>query len=149
MFSSKKQDWETPDDLFKDLNSEFNFSWDLAARKDNTKANNFISPETNSLTVDWSKLEGNLFLNPPYGRELSKWIKKAYESSLERQGNIVLLIPSRTDTSYWHNYIFGKAEIRFLRGRIKFENNGIAGDAAPFPSAIVIYNNDERWKSFK
>ena len=84
--------------------------------------------------------EKNYWETPPYGRELRKWVKKAYEESLEKHdGYIVLLIPARTDTSYWHDFIFGKAQINFLRGRIKFELHGESKDAAPFPSALVIY----------
>lgn len=84
-------------------------------------------------------LEGNLFLNPPYGRHLKDWVKKASETKLSENQYLVMLIPSRTDTSYWHDYIFDKAEIIFLRGRLKFEVNGQSKDAAPFPSALIIY----------
>jgi len=73
------------------------------------------------LNQDWSSLKGNLFLNPPYGRSLKKWVKKASETSLDENQKLVMLIPARTDTSYWHDYIFDKAEIHFLRGRLKFE----------------------------
>ena len=84
---------------------------------------------------------GAVFCNPPYGRELKKWIRKAYEESLKMTDKIVLLIPARTDTSYFHDYILGKAEIRFLKGRLKFtDEEGNAGDSAPFPSMVVIYN---------
>ncbi|WP_421016719.1 DNA N-6-adenine-methyltransferase [Furfurilactobacillus cerevisiae] len=112
------------------------------ARTDNSKCVNFISPEQDSLSTNWANIKGNLFLNPPYGRDLRKWVKKAYESSLNHDGNIVLLIPSRTDTSYWHDFIFNKADIEFIRGRLKFEVNGVAGNPAPFPSALVIYKGD-------
>ncbi len=82
-------------------------------------------------------------MNPPYGREIKQWIKKAYEESLKLNTLVVCLIPSRTDTSYWHDYIFNKAtDIRFLRGRIKFEReNGLTSDSAPFPSAVIVYDN--------
>ena len=79
-------------------------------------------------------------MNPPYGRDIKNWIKKAYEESLQKDTLIVGLIPARTDTSYWHNFIFEKAEVRFLRGRIKFDNeSGIGKSPAPFPSAIIIW----------
>lgn len=87
-----------------------------------------------------------MYLNPPYGRHIGDWVKKAYETSLKVTVPIVLLIPSRTDTSYWHDYIFGKAHIDFLRGRLKFEQNGVAGSPAPFPSAIIVYNDTEAEK---
>lgn len=81
-----------------------------------------------------------MWCNPPYGRQLGEWMKKASESN--PNGVTVCLIPARTDTSYWHNYIFGKAtEIRFIRGRLKFGNSG---NPAPFPSAIVIYDNRKK-----
>lgn len=124
MFSSDKDDWETPQSLFDDLDKKYHFTTDLAARKDNSKCPQFIDPSENSLTVDWTKYKGNLFLNPPYGRDLRKWVQKAYESSLNRNGQIVLLIPARTDTSYWHDFIFNKAHIIFMRGRVKFELGG-------------------------
>lgn len=147
LFTSNKQDWETPTELFNNLNEKYNFTYDLAARSDNAKCKKFISPEQNSLNVDWSLLEGNLFCNPPYGRELSKWVQKAYETSLEKSEQIVFIIPARTDTSYWHDYIFNKAEVIFIRGRLKFEVDGIAKDAAPFPSAIVIFNGKSYLKN--
>lgn len=150
LMSSEKNYWETPQDFFEDLNKDYDFSFDLAASKDNAKCDNFFCEEDDSLTKDWHELKGNLFLNPPYGRELKKWIKKAYEESLKKtDGCIVLLIPARTDTSYWHDFIFGKAQIKFLRGRLKFELNGEAKDSAPFPSAIVIYGKNKEYKEDK
>ncbi|GKT04406.1 DNA N-6-adenine-methyltransferase [Furfurilactobacillus entadae] len=139
--TSNKDDWETPQKMFDELNQKYNFTTDLAARSDNAKCAEFITPEQDSLSTDWTKIPGNLFLNPPYGRDLRKWVQKAYQSSLDRDGKIVLLIPSRTDTSYWHDFIFNKAKITFLRGRLKFEIGGEAGQPAPFPSAIVVYGD--------
>lgn len=86
-----------------------------------------------------------MFLNPPYGRHLRDWIQKAWEESQGYEGAIVLVIPARTDTSYWHDFIFGKAHIEFLRGRLKFERDGVPSDPAPFPSAIVTYNWQPEW----
>lgn len=138
--TSQKEDWETPQKMFEELNDKYHFTYDLAANDINTKCEKYFSKEDDSLSVSWKDLEGNLFLNPPYSRQLKHWIEKAYRESLEKKdGNIVLVIPSRTDTSYWHDYIFHKAEIKFLRGRIKFEFLGKSKDPAPFPSAIVIY----------
>lgn len=85
---------------------------------------------------------GAVFCNPPYGREIGKWVQKAFE---EARGGypIVLLIPARTDTAYFHDYIYGKAEIRFVRGRLRFtDDEGNAADPAPFPSMVVIYNGE-------
>lgn len=140
--SSKKQDWETPQIIFDKLNEIYHFTWDLAASKKNTKCSNYFDIDRNSLDQNWSELSGNLFCNPPYGRDLRHWVKKAYEESLnKRNGCICLLIPSRTDTSYWHDYIFDKADIKFLKGRLKFEVNGNSGDPAPFGSAIITYHS--------
>lgn len=142
MFSSKKQDWETPSKFFDEINSKYHFSFDLAANIQNAKCQKFYTPLDDSLNQDWEKIKGNMFLNPPYGRDLKKWVKKAAETSLEPNQFLVMLIPARTDTSYWHDYIFGKAEIEFLRGRLMFEADGVPGDRAPFPSALVIYKGE-------
>mgnify|MGYP000875913726 FL=1 len=139
MFSSKKEDWETPQLFFNELNKKYKFNWDLASSDANAKCVNHFTVGDDSLSQDWSALEGNLWLNPPYGRDLKRWVKKAYESSLNREDVLVMLIPSRTDTSYWHDYIFDKAEIKFIRGRLKFENGGVASQPAPFPSALIVY----------
>lgn len=142
IFTSNKEDWETPRALFEELNKEFNFDIDVAASNENAKLPKYYTKQENALNGVW---EGNVFCNPPYGKQLVKWVKKAYDE-YERDSNrtIVLLIPARTDTSYWHDYIFGKAEVRFLRGRLRFEVAGQAAiDPAPFPSSIVIFMNKE------
>ncbi|XSE68758.1 DNA N-6-adenine-methyltransferase [Lactiplantibacillus plantarum] len=142
LFTSNKEDWETPQDFYDRLNAKYHFEWDLAASDDNAKCSCYFTRDDNSLEQDWQGLSGNLFLNPPYGRELKLWVKKAATTGLKDKQNLVMLIPSRTDTSYWHDYIFNHAEIKFLRGRLKFEVDGISGDSAPFPSAVVIYTGD-------
>ena len=136
--SSKKDDWETPQDLFDELHAKYNFTLDASATDENAKLDNYYTIEDNALKQKW---EGRVFVNPPYGREIKYWVEKAYKESLESYNEcVVMLIPSRTDTIYWHDFIFGKAkEIDFLKGRLKFEVNGKAGQPAPFPSAIVIY----------
>lgn len=141
LLSSKKMDWCTPQAFFDDLNREFHFVLDAAATPENAKCTQYFTPETDGLSRSWD-VGGSVFCNPPYGRQLGKWVEKAYREhrSCQRGGTIVLLIPARTDTSYFHDYILGKAEIRFLRGRLKFEDeHGNAGDAAPFPSMVVVY----------
>lgn len=137
MFSSEKMDWETPADLFLKLHNKYSFDLDAAASKKNAKLPNYFTEQEDALKQLW---EGNVFCNPPYGRKLGKWLEKAYAEH-ERDPNrvIVFLIPARTDTSYWHKYIFGKAKIEFLRGRLNFEQNGEKNNRAPFPSALVIY----------
>ena len=131
--------WCTPQDFYDKLNDEFHFMLDAAATDKTAKCPQYFTPETDGLTQSW-RCNGAVFCNPPYGRDIGKWVKKAYEES-RCGGIIVLLIPSRTDTSYFHDYIYGKAEIRFLRGRLHFtDEQGNAKDPAPFPSMLVIYN---------
>lgn len=122
MFSSMKLDWQTPKSFYDELNREFNFNFDPCPK----------TPDFNGLDCDWGTKN---FINPPYGSQLKKWIKKGYEESLK--GKLcVFLIPSRTDTAYWHDYVMKAKEIRFIRGRLKFEG---AKNSAPFPSCIVIF----------
>lgn len=87
---------------------------------------------------------GNVFVNPPYGRSIRAWVEKAYQESVrDPNRKIVMLIPSRTDTSYWHDFIFPHADVEFIRGRLKFEVNGQGGNPAPFPSAIVVFGQQK------
>ena len=139
LFSSKKMDWCTPQMFFDALNTEFNFTLDAAATDKTAKCVEYFTPANDGLSQSW-KTDGAVFCNPPYGREIGKWVRKACDEA--RNGTtIVLLIPARTDTSYWHDYIFGKAEVRFVRGRLKFtDDDGNVAAPAPFPSAVVIYN---------
>lgn len=133
-YSSKKMDWETPQDFFDRMDGEFHFTLDAAAGHENKKCEKYFTKEDNGLEKDW---QGQIvWVNPPYGRELTKWVEKCYEESRKPGTTVVMLIPSRTDTKYFHNFIYGKAEIRFIKGRLKFVG---AKDAAPFPSMVVIY----------
>lgn len=145
MFSSNKQDWETPQWLFEELDSEFDFVLDAAANENNSKCQEYYTEETNSLKQDWSKFD-SIYINPPYdSKKQNEFIKKAYETNKEYGNTIVLLIPARTDTKRWHDFIFEKAEVRFLKGRLNFETNGEPHkNPAPFPSAIVIYKGNKK-----
>lgn len=137
-FSSKSNEWTTPQYLFDELNEEFNFTLDPCATDENAKCSKYFTIEDDGLSKDWSN--DVVFMNPPYGRGIKKWIKKAYEESLNG-ATVVCLIPARTDTTYWHDFIFDKADdIKFLKGRLKFGNGK---NSAPFPSAIVIYECKE------
>lgn len=138
LFSSKKENWTTPQWLFDQLNEEFDFTLDAAASDDNAKCQKYFTERENGLLRSW---EGEtVFCNPPYGRELAEWVKKAYEEGQKPGTTVVLLIPSRTDTRFFHDYILGKAEIRFLKGRLKF---GDAKNSAPFPSLIAVYGRSK------
>jgi site-specific DNA-methyltransferase (adenine-specific) len=132
-FMSKTNEWTTPSELYERLNREFNFTLDPCCTKENAKCERYFTTAEDGLKQNWSN--DIVFMNPPYGREIGKWIEKAYKESL-KGAIVVCLIPARTDTAYWHDYIFGKAEVRFLRGRIKF---GDGDNSAPFPSAVVIF----------
>ena len=135
-FQSDKQDWETPQDFFEELDDEFHFTIDVCATAYNTKVFAcYFSPTDDALTSDW---EGVCWMNPPYGREIGKWMKKAYEES-QKGSTVVCLVPSRTDTAWWHDYAM-KGEIRFIRGRLKFVG---AENSAPFPSAIVVFTQKD------
>lgn len=141
LLSSEKMDWCTPIDFFNKLNDEFHFVLDVAATDETAKCKDYFTPKTDGLKQSWKRTDGAVFCNPPYGREIKHWVKKAYEESKKHDTTIVLLIPARTDTIYFHDYIYKHAEIRFIRGRLKFtDENGIGTDPAPFPSMLVIYN---------
>lgn len=137
MFSSKTDLWSTPWNFFEKLNDEFHFTLDPCSTHENAKCYKHFTIEEDGLLQDW----GNevVFCNPPYGRQIKDWVKKAYEESQKDDTTVVMLIPARTDTIYFHEYIYHKAEIRFIKGRLKF---GDAKNAAPFPSMVVIFGRD-------
>lgn len=139
-FSSKTSDWETPQDFFDRLNSEFHFELDVCATPENAKCKRYFTPEVDGLKQKWT---GVCWMNPPYGREIGRWVKKAYESAQEGT-TVVCLLPARTDTSWWHDYCMKADEIRFIRGRLKFSG---AKHPAPFPSAVVIFRPKREEKS--
>lgn len=144
------QEWETPQELFDRLNEEFNFTIDLAGNSINHKLQHYYNLEQNSLKQDWSNQRA--FLNPPYGK-IGQWLKKCAETQQENKQLvippydislrvIVALLPSRTDTKWFHEYCYNKpdVDIRFIKGRLKFELGGEpVRNSAPFPSMIVIW----------
>lgn len=129
MFSSKTDMWETPEAFFRALDAEFHFTLDVCAVPENAKCRVFYTPEQDGLAQKW---EGCCWCNPPYGREIGKWVKKAAEAEC----TVVMLLPARTDTAWFHDYVYGKAEIRFVRGRLKF---GGSKNSAPFPNLVAIF----------
>ena len=135
MFSSKSNEWATPVRLFADLDAEFHFDLDPCATPENAKCRDFYSIDNDGLTKNWGGRR--VFCNPPYGREIGAWVRKCSDEAKKPGTLVVMLIPARTDTAYFHDYIYGKArEIRFLRGRLRF-NDGKS--PAPFPSMIVVF----------
>tara|TARA_X000001382_G_scaffold130917_1_gene127822 strand:+ start:311 stop:736 length:426 start_codon:yes stop_codon:yes gene_type:complete len=135
-FSSKSNEWTTPQDFYIKLNNEFGFTLDPCCTKESAKCKKYYTIEDDGLSQDWSN--EIVFMNPPYGREISKWVKKAYQESL-KGATVVCLIPARTDTKYWHDYIFPHAKVRFVKGRLKFGGKQKGSGSAPFPSAVVIF----------
>ena len=144
-FSSEKDDWETPHELFSALDREFNFTLDACANDRNHKCAKYYTAMQNGLMQSWAG--ETVFCNPPYSRKTKTndgqiaWVKKCYEESVKHGIIVVMLIPARTDTIMFHKYIWGKAEIRFIKGRVNFEINGRrCKKSAPFPSMIVVFD---------
>lgn len=134
MFSSETDLWATPQEFYNTLNNEFGFTLDPCATPENAKCEKYYTIIENGLNQDWQG--ETVFCNPPYGRVIKVWVKKCYEESLKSNTTVIMLIPARTDTSYFHDYIYHNAkEIRFIRGRLKFGN---AINSAPFPSMVVV-----------
>lgn len=135
MFTSRTDEWATPSKLFAELDAEFHFDLDPCATPENHKCPEYFTKEENGLLQNWGGRR--VFCNPPYGKAMPAWVRKCSEEAKKPGTLVVMLIPARTDTSYFHDYIYKKArEIRFLRGRLHFND---AKNAAPFPSMIVIF----------
>lgn len=130
LFSSKSENWETPTQFFQALDAEFHFDLDVCALPENAKCSRYYTPEDDGLSQPWN---GTVWCNPPYGRSISAWVKKASES----ETTVVMLLPARTETKWFHEYIYGKASVRFIKGRLKF---GGSKNNAPFPIMVVIFN---------
>ena len=137
MFSSKKHDWQTPPDLFNELNKEFDFVMDLAADKDNSVCEFYIDEEMDSLSIPWHQQEGWLWLNPPYNN-IKVWMEKCHKEA-QLGAKVVALIPNRSDTKWYWDNIHGKYEVRLIKGRVKFLSNGEKVHSAPFPSVLIIF----------
>ena len=128
---------ETPKYLFDRISSIFNFSLDACALPENAKCESYYTPEDDGLSKPW---RGGVWCNPPYGREISSWVKKAYEESQKEYNSFVLmLLPARTDTRWWWEYVQGKATLFFIKGRVKFGDHNVG---APFPSVLALYMKD-------
>lgn len=135
LFSSASEEWETPQALFDALDSEFHFNLDVSANESNRKCERFFSKDDDGLSKNWG---GCVWCNPPYGKDLGKWVEKASVEIGKDADVVVMLIPSRTDTKWFHEFIYMKqnVEVRFIKGRLKF---GGSKNSAPFPSMIVIF----------
>jgi phage N-6-adenine-methyltransferase len=138
LFSSTTEEWSTPQPFWASLNAEFNFDLDCCATVENAKCRRFYTAADDGLLLPWSG--GAVWMNPPYGRTIGAWVAKAWTES--RAGStVVCLIPARTDTGYWHDYVMKAAEVRFIRGRMNFRLDAHRGPAhnAPFPSVVVVF----------
>lgn len=142
LFSSTREDWTTPTPLFLELDSEFDFTLDPCATPENAKCDLFYTREDDGLAQPWAP--HRVFMNPPYGREIPAWVAKAHhESTLGAV--VVCLVPARTDTGWFHNYVYRKHETRFIRGRLSFGGDPEKGHNAPFPSMLVVMRPSDAW----
>ena len=147
MFSSNSNEWRTPQDFYDKLDRTFQFDLDPCATHQSAKCEKHFTEEDNGLTQDWSGHK--VFMNPPYGRGIDKWLNKAFEESKSKNTTVVCLIPARTDTKYWHKYCMKADEIYFVKGRLKFtqtlDAHGVplseksCCNTAPFPSAVIVF----------
>ena len=133
LFTSESDEWATPQEIFDELDREFDFNLDPCANETNAKCARYFSDADDGLAQKWGG--SRVFCNPPYS-QISQWVEKAYRESMSEGTLVVLLIPARTDTKYFHDFILHRSEIRFIKGRLKFGN---AKNTAPFPSMIVIF----------
>lgn len=140
MFTSLRTDWATPRQLFVMLDAQFHFTLDACAASSNVPREDIAFYDQSlcdALAVSWwPPREGSVWCNPPYGKQIGKWVKKGFDESLCGV-LVVMLLPARTDTSWWHEYCM-KGEILFLRGRLCFDEN--PRKRAPFPSAVVVFS---------
>jgi phage N-6-adenine-methyltransferase len=131
-FSGETVLWETPQDFFDRYNAQYGFTLDVCATPENAKCERFFTEEQDGLAQEWT---GICWMNPPYGRKIEKWVKKAYESHRDNGATVVCLVPARTDSKWWHDYAM-KGRVEFIRGRLKFSDYKWN---APFPSAVVVF----------
>lgn len=132
--SSRSDDWPTDPKVFRRLDAEFGFTLDPCASAENAKCARYFTRQDDGLEQDWP---GRVFCNPPYGRTIGEWVRKAWEASQSSADLVVLLLPARTDTRWWHEYVV-RGEVRFVKGRLRF---GDLKAPAPFPSVVVVFRN--------
>lgn len=137
LFSSKKDDWNTPQNLFDRLNEEYSFNLDPCCFKETAKCKDYFTPLEDGLKQDWF---GNVFMNPPYGRDIKHWVKKAKDESEKNNCVVVCLLPARTDTRWWHEYCMKSSEIKLCNKRLSFEGST---NKATFPTAIVVFRKNQ------
>jgi len=134
--SSQSDEWETPADVFMELHKEFNFTLDPCCTLENAKTPRCFTLQEDGLAQPWP---GRVFMNPPYGRAIGAWVEKARREAETNAEVVVCLLPARTDTRWWHDHCASAADIRFIKGRLKF---GRSKHNAPFPSVVVIFRKN-------
>lgn len=133
LFTSTRDDWETPVEFFDKYNAIYHFTLDVCANDKNFKVSRYFNREINGLVQSW---KGEVcWMNPPYGREISQWVEKACNETRQHNCIVVGLLPARTDTRWFHNYVYRKAEVEFIKGRLSFDGKG----SAPFPSMVAVW----------
>ena len=148
-YSSKSTAWETPQDFYERLNNAYQFNLDPCATSETAKCGNYFTEEEDGLLQSWARRRA--FMNPPYGRKIGKWVKKAYEEGLKPHTTVVCLLPARTDTKWWHDWIPKTDAILFKKGRVKFLLNGEGKGSSQAPSILVAMGNEcvEAIKNFE
>lgn len=141
-YMSDRMDWEPPTDLFASLDNEFHFTLDAASSETNHKCQKYYTLEDSAFDHEWGG--ETVFCNPPYGRAIADWDRKYSMEASRKNTLVVMLLPARTDTRWFQDYILDRAEVRFLKGRLKFETDGVPDGPAPFPSMIVVMRTGER-----
>jgi phage N-6-adenine-methyltransferase len=136
LFSSQSDEWSTPQDFFNRYDSIYHFTLDVASTDANAKCDNHFTIAEDGLKQNWGGQ--TVWLNPPYGRQIGKWVEKAYQESRQPNTTVVCLLPARTDTKWFHDYC-KRGTITFIRGRLKF---GGSRNSAPFPSMVVVFRSD-------
>jgi phage N-6-adenine-methyltransferase len=132
MYSSDTAEWPTPQPFFDALNAEFQFTLDACATPENAKCIRYFTADDDGLTQRWT---GVVWMNPPYGTSMRQWVRKAYEEA-QHGAIVVALVPCRTDTRWWHDYVMRAAEVRLVRGRLTFTGGS---QPAPFPNAVAVF----------
>jgi site-specific DNA-methyltransferase (adenine-specific) len=143
MLPAESVEWGTPKDLFDILNAEFAFTLDVAASDENAKCKRYFTKEQNGLIQSWAG--ERCFMNPPYGRAIKMWVSKAWREVKKNEGAelVVGLLPARTDTKWFHDYVLDRAEIRFIKGRVRFVSNKQQMGPSTFPSIVVVWRHGE------
>lgn len=136
LYSSNSEEWSTPREFFEKLNDEFHFNLDPCATDENHVCDNYFTKQEDGISKNWGGCR--VFCNPPYGNKIKLWVEKCYRESLKENTIVVMLVPARTDTKWFHDYVYNRAEIRFIKGRLKFGNSK---NSAPFPSMVVVFRS--------